>query len=226
MPRSTHQAAAAAPRSPGTAPLSGRLLGSAALLLAAGFVGNLPLPKSVDSAAWISLADPLAVDLGLLGAWIVLRVLPVDVLPSRRLLAWRSRLASRVAPVRLFDLAALIVVAWLWQPLGGVVWQLDGAVACALLHGLFAVGWSLLLLALWWPAGVGPRRRIVAAGCALWATPGMSSGHLLLAAAGSSWLLFGGPRQRPATPGRNRPPPRPPPAPLHPTRHKAYAGLP
>ena len=41
--------------------------------------------------------------------------------------------------------AALLLLFWQWQPIGGVVWSLESSVARALAYGLFALGWATIL---------------------------------------------------------------------------------
>ena len=47
----------------------------------------------------------------------------------------------------LFSSLALIMLFWLWQPIGGFVWQVENAAAVAVIYGIYAFGWGLLLLA-------------------------------------------------------------------------------
>ena len=42
---------------------------------------------------------------------------------------------------------ALILLFWQWQPLGGVVWEVEHPVGRALFYGGFAIGWPLVLSA-------------------------------------------------------------------------------
>ena len=41
---------------------------------------------------------------------------------------------------------ALILLFWQWQPIGGVVWDVENPVGRALAHGGFAFGWLLVLV--------------------------------------------------------------------------------
>jgi protein-S-isoprenylcysteine O-methyltransferase Ste14 len=41
---------------------------------------------------------------------------------------------------------ALILLFWLWRPLGGVVWNVENQLGVALLYSGFAFGWGLVLV--------------------------------------------------------------------------------
>jgi protein-S-isoprenylcysteine O-methyltransferase Ste14 len=41
---------------------------------------------------------------------------------------------------------ALILLFWQWRPMGGTVWTVDGPAAQIALYGLFAFGWTLVLV--------------------------------------------------------------------------------
>jgi protein-S-isoprenylcysteine O-methyltransferase Ste14 len=41
---------------------------------------------------------------------------------------------------------ALILLFWLWRPLGGVVWSVENDIGVALLYAGFAFGWGLVLV--------------------------------------------------------------------------------
>jgi protein-S-isoprenylcysteine O-methyltransferase Ste14 len=65
---------------------------------------------------------------------------------------WFKDLWTRVVPPPverstyiLFSSLALILLFWLWRPLGGVVWSVENQVGVYILRGLFAFGWLLVL---------------------------------------------------------------------------------
>jgi protein-S-isoprenylcysteine O-methyltransferase Ste14 len=47
----------------------------------------------------------------------------------------------------LFSSLALIALFVYWQPIGGVIWNVQDPIGRAVLYGLFAFGWGLVLLA-------------------------------------------------------------------------------
>ena len=116
----------------------------ATFLYAIGFVGNVFVPKSLDSAAIDPWPMALAVDLALLSLFAVQH--SVMARPAfKRLL---TRVLPEAAERSTFVLAsslALLLLFWQWRPLGGVVWDVQNAVGRTLLLGGFAFGWLLVL---------------------------------------------------------------------------------
>lgn len=118
----------------------------ATFLYAIGFVGNLWVPKAMDSPRETSLGLALLIDLGLLSLFAVQH--SVMARPGFK------RVWTRVIPesaerstYTLLSSLALILLFWQWRPLGGVVWDVDHPLARGLLYAGFAFGWGLVLVA-------------------------------------------------------------------------------
>ena len=47
----------------------------------------------------------------------------------------------------LFSSLLLILLFWLWQPMGGVVWDVSGSIGSIILYSIYGLGWGVLLLA-------------------------------------------------------------------------------
>lgn len=112
---------------------------------AAGFVGNLLVPKTIDSPAITSFGAALAINFGLLALFAVQHSVMARPAFKR---AWTRLIpepAERSTYV-LFSSAALILLFVLWQPMGGEVWRVTSPVGQALLYGGFAFGWLLVLV--------------------------------------------------------------------------------
>lgn len=115
-------------------------------LYAIGFIGNLWVPKSMDSPRDISLGVALVIDLGLLALFAVQH----SVMARPAFKRWWTRLvpasAERSTYV-LFSSLALIALFGFWQPMGVQIWNVDAPTGVGSLYGVYACGWLLLLYA-------------------------------------------------------------------------------
>jgi protein-S-isoprenylcysteine O-methyltransferase Ste14 len=114
-------------------------------LYAIGFLGNVVVPKSLDSAATDPWPTALMIDLGLLSLFAVQH----SVMARQGF----KRVLNRIIPAGterstyvLASSLALLLVFWQWRPLGGVVWDVRHEVGRGVLHAGFAFGWVLVLL--------------------------------------------------------------------------------
>jgi protein-S-isoprenylcysteine O-methyltransferase Ste14 len=111
---------------------------------ALGFVGNILVPKSLDSTREGSLAAALAVNLGLLSLFAVQHSAMARRGFKERLTRWLPEAAERSTYVLASSLALVLLFVF-WRPLGGIVWEVTDPVGRAILLGLFAFGWLLVL---------------------------------------------------------------------------------
>ena len=111
-------------------------------LYAAGFVGNFVVPKTLDGDPASPFATALLIDLGLLALFAVQHSVMARPAFKR---VW-TRIVPEPVERSTYVLAsslALILLFWLWQPLGGVVWDVQNPVGRAILWSGFAFGWGL-----------------------------------------------------------------------------------
>ncbi len=113
-------------------------------LYAIGFVGNMLVPKSMDSASEAPLLQSLLINLGLLSVFALQHSIMARPAFKRWWTRWVPQSAERSTYV-LFSSIALIALFAGWQPLGGVVWSVQQPVGVALLYGLYFAGWLLVL---------------------------------------------------------------------------------
>ena len=114
-------------------------------LYAIAFIGNFGVPRTLDAGASGSLGLNLLIDVGLLTLFAV-----QHSIMARK---WFKDRWTRIIPPPverstyvLFSSLALILLFWLWQPLGGVVWSVENPAGVFTLRALFAFGWVLVLV--------------------------------------------------------------------------------
>lgn len=115
-------------------------------LYAIGFMGNLVVPKSIDSGATAPLAIALLTDIALLGIFAIQH----SVMARPWFKKWWTQLvpdAVERSTYVLFSSVLLILLFALWQPIGGTIWDLQDPIWRAILYSLFAFGWLLVLAA-------------------------------------------------------------------------------
>jgi protein-S-isoprenylcysteine O-methyltransferase Ste14 len=113
-------------------------------LYAIGFLGNLAVPKSMDSGREGPLPEALLVDAVLLGLFAIQH----SVMARH----WFKRAWTRVIPEPaerstyvLFSSLLLLLLLWQWRTIGGVVWNVEQGAGRTALHAVYAVGWLTVL---------------------------------------------------------------------------------
>lgn len=115
-------------------------------LYAVGFVGNLIVPRSIDSATSIPLNIALVVNLSLLGIFGVQH----SLMARPWFKDWWTQIVPK--PVErstyvLFSSLCLIALFYFWQPMGIEIWNVENSWAQAIFYSLFAFGWLVVLVA-------------------------------------------------------------------------------
>ena len=116
----------------------------ATFLYAIAFVGDLPVPRTVDTGPAAPPAMAAIIDLLLLGLFAVQH----SVMARPAFKAWWTRIVPKPVERSTYVLASSLVLAlllWQWRPIPHVVWSVGG-VGGAILTGVFWVGWAVVLL--------------------------------------------------------------------------------
>lgn len=190
------------------------------ILYLIGFSGDLLVPKSVDSGSPGPGASAVLIDLLLIGLFGIQHSIMARPGFKRWWTRIVPKPIERSTFVLITSLL-LWLLFWQWRPIPSVIWRIDHASARIILTGLFFVGWGLVFYSSFLidhfdlfgvrqvylhlrgreythsPFKTPPLYRLVRNPLmlgfiiAFWATPVMTSGHLLFSIGMTAYIFIG-----------------------------------
>lgn len=116
-----------------------------AFLYAIGFVGNIIVPKSIDSGTETTLFTSLFINVILLSVF----ALQHSIMARPAFKKWFTTIISPAmerSTYILLSSLALILIYWQWQPITTIVWEAENKITINVLTGIFFLGWLIVLL--------------------------------------------------------------------------------
>jgi protein-S-isoprenylcysteine O-methyltransferase Ste14 len=189
-----------------------------AILYAIGFIGNLWVPKSIDTGGAGSLAEALIVDALLLGIFAIQH----SVMARPGFKRWWTRIIPHESERSTYVLVASLILLglyWHWQPIPTQIWHVDSEAGRIVLMAVYWLGWGIVFFSTFLinhfnlfglqqvfaalrkrdlpdpefrtPVLYKVVRHPIMLGMllAFWATPDMTAGHLLFAAMSTGYIL-------------------------------------
>jgi methanethiol S-methyltransferase len=189
-------------------------------LYAIGFVGNVGVPKSIDTGATAPLGVAVLIDAALLSLF----ALQHSIMARHGFKMRWTKVVSWYVERSTFVVAAsatLALLLWQWRPIPGTVWDVRGTTFGSVLTVTFWIGWGILLISTFlinhfelfglqqvWayfrgedihrpdfktPALYKMVRHPIYLGfvIAFWSAPIMTVGHLIFSVATTGYILVG-----------------------------------
>jgi protein-S-isoprenylcysteine O-methyltransferase Ste14 len=191
----------------------------ATLLYAVAFLGDFGVLRSIDSGPDTRFGEALAINVALLGLFAgqhSIMARPWFKRAWTRIVPLHAERSTYV----LFSSLAMILLFWQWRPIGGVIWEVTEPAVRLTIWAIYALGWAVLLVATFlinhfdlfglrqvWlyllnrpytalefrtPGFYSIVRHPLYVGwlCIFWATPAMTTAHMVFAVATTVYILM------------------------------------
>lgn len=114
-------------------------------LYAIGFVGNFIVPKSINSGEVGSVVPSLLINVALLGLFAIQHSVMARPIFKQWFTKYIPAVIERSTYVLISSLL-LFLLYWLWQPMTGVIWHVEAKIPSMIISGIFWLGWLVVLL--------------------------------------------------------------------------------
>ena len=191
-----------------------------AFLYLIGFLGNFVVPKSIDSGQAGPVGQALLINVILIAIFGI----PHSVMARPGFKQWWTKVVPQHIERSTYVMQGNLLVAllmWQWQPMVGVIWNVEHPVGASVLWGLFGIGWVMIVLTSFvinhfdlfglrqvylhlrgmeytplefkakWIYKYIRHPLMLGWIIAFWATPQMSAGHLVFAVGTTIYILIG-----------------------------------
>ncbi len=191
-----------------------------AFLYLIGFLGNFVVPKSIDSGQAGPVGQALVINVILIAIFGI----PHSVMARPGFKQWWTRFVPQHIERSTYVMQGNLLVAllmWQWQPMVGVIWNVEHPVGASVLWGLFGIGWVMIVLTSFvinhfdlfglrqvylhlrgmeytplefkakWIYNYIRHPLMLGWIIAFWSTPQMSAGHLVFAVGTTIYILIG-----------------------------------
>lgn len=115
-----------------------------AFLYAIGFVGNMLVPKSIDSGLEGPFMPSILINLGLLSIFAIQHSIMARPAFKKWLNQFINQAIERSTYILLSSLA-LLLIYWKWQPMTAIVWETENLIF-NIVMAIFFLGWLVVFL--------------------------------------------------------------------------------
>lgn len=117
----------------------------ATLIYAIGFVGNVGVPKAIDTGTTTPLGVAVLIDAALLSLFALQHSIMARhgfKMRWTKVVSWYVERSTFVVTAS----ASLALLLWQWRPIPGTVWDVRGTALGSVLQVTFWIGWGILLV--------------------------------------------------------------------------------
>lgn len=115
------------------------------ILYAIGFIGNLVVPKAIDTGTGQSSLLAITINCGLMALFALQHSVMARPFFKRWITRYIPEAIERSTYV-LLSSVALSIIFWLWQPMTEQIWRVESLPGILAISGLYFLGWVVVFL--------------------------------------------------------------------------------